>query len=497
MSMPTASQSENRIALLLKDERLFRQQCYLNGQWIDAADGVVLSIENPADGSILGTVPSLGAVETRQAIAAAERAWQEWRALSAKERSDLLQRWAALCLEHRDDLATIMTLEQGKPLAESKGEITYGTSFLQWFAEEARRVYGDVIPANRRDQRIVVLKQSVGVVAAITPWNFPNAMISRKAAAALAAGCTFIVKPAPETPFSALALAELADRAGIPAGVFNVITGDAIEIGAELTSNPAVRKLSFTGSTEVGRKLLEQCAPTIKKTSMELGGNAPFVIFADADLDKAVDGVMISKFRNGGQTCVCANRIFVEDAIYDAFTAKLHTPVQKLRVGNGLDKDITIGPLINHDALAKVEAHVADALVHGARVDCGGQRHPLGGTFYEPTILTNISPDSLLMKEETFGPVAPLVRFSSEEEVIRMSNDTEFGLACYFYTRDLNRAWRVAEALEYGMVGINEGLISTEVAPFGGVKQSGLGREGSKYGIEDYLEIKYLCFGIS
>lgn len=507
--MPTASptaspnadqdvtQRETALKLPIKDSSLFRQKCYIDGCWVDATSGQTVAVFNPAGGSLLGTVPSLSAAEARQAIAAAESAWQAWSALSAKERSDLIQRWAELCLEHRDDLAVIMTLEQGKPLTESKGEIVYGTSFLQWFAQEARRVYGDVIPANRRDQRIVVLKQPVGVVAAITPWNFPNAMITRKAGAALAAGCTIIVKPAPETPFSALALAELADRAGIPPGVFNVITGPAEEIGAELTSSPSVRKLSFTGSTEVGRKLLEQCAGTIKKTSMELGGNAPFVIFADADLDKAVEGVMISKFRNGGQTCVCANRIFVEDAIYEEFTAKLHEAVQKLCVGNGLDAGTTIGPLINQDALSKVEAHVADAVAHGARIDCGGARHALGGTFYQPTILVDVSPDSLLMKEETFGPVAPLVRFKTEEEVIRMSNVTEFGLACYFYTRDLNRAWRVAEALEYGMVGINEGLISTEVAPFGGIKQSGLGREGSKYGIEDYLEIKYLCFGIS
>ncbi len=495
--MPTASHDETKLTLPLKDERLFRQQCFIDGQWVNATDGAALTVENPAGASALGTVPSLGAAETRRAIAAAARALESWRSMSAKERSDLLHRWAGLCLEHRDDLATIMTLEQGKPLAESKGEINYGTSFIQWFAEEARRVYGDVIPSNRRDQRIVILKQPVGVVAAITPWNFPNAMITRKAGAALAAGCTIVVKPAPETPFSALALAELAERAGIPAGVFNVITGPAEEIGSELTSNPAVRKLSFTGSTEVGRKLLAQCAPTIKKTSMELGGNAPFVIFADADLDKAIDGVMIAKFRNGGQTCVCANRIFVEDAIYDRFAEKLRDAVANLRVGNGLESDITTGPLINQDALKKVEAHVADAVAHGASIQCGGTRHPLGGTFYEPTILVNVSPESLLMKEETFGPVAPLIRFKTEEDVIRMSNATEFGLACYFYTRDLNRAWRVAEALEYGMVGINEGLISTEVAPFGGIKQSGLGREGSKYGIEDYLEIKYLCFGLS
>ena len=496
-TMLTTSQNDKLATLLLKDRRLFRQQCYVDGQWIDAVDGTVFPVENPADSSVLGTVPSLGIAETRRAIGAAERAWESWRAISAKERSDALTRWAELCLEHRDDLATIMTLEQGKPLAEAKGEVTYGTSFIQWFAQEARRIYGDVISSNHRDQRIVVIKQPVGVVVAITPWNFPNAMITRKAAAALAAGCTVVVKPAPETPFSALALAELAERAGIPAGVFNVITGEATVIGPELTSNPAVRKLSFTGSTEVGRKLLEQCAGTIKKTSMELGGNAPFVIFADADLDKAVEGVMISKFRNGGQTCVCANRIFVEDGIYERFTQKLRVAVAALRVGNGLDKETSIGPLINQDALAKVEAHVADAVARGAKVDCGGERHALGGTFFQPTILVNVAPDSLLMREETFGPVAPLIRFTSEEEVIRMSNATEFGLACYFYTRDVNRAWRVAEALEYGMVGINEGLISTEVAPFGGIKQSGLGREGSKYGIEEYLEIKYLCFGIS
>jgi succinate-semialdehyde dehydrogenase/glutarate-semialdehyde dehydrogenase len=495
--MSTASQIDAAPAPSLNDRDLFRQQCFVNGEWVGADNGQEFSVDNPADGSTLGSVPSLGRAETRQAVAAAERAFESWRAVSAKERSDALRRWADLCLQHRNDLATIMTLEQGKPLAESKAEIAYGTSFLHWFAEEARRVYGDVIPSNRRDQRIVVLKQPVGVVAAITPWNFPNAMITRKVGPAVAAGCTIVVKPAPETPFSALALAELSTRAGIPAGVFNVITGPAEEVGGELTSNPSVRKLSFTGSTEVGRKLLAQCAPTIKKTSMELGGNAPFVVFVDADLDKAIEGVMIAKFRNGGQTCVCANRIFVEDGIYDEFAERLRDAVAKLRVGNGLENDVTVGPLINRDALEKVEAHIADAISHGARVISGGERHSLGGTFYQPTILTNVSSDSLLMREETFGPVAPLIRFSSEEDVIRMSNATEFGLACYFYTRDINRAWRVAEALEYGMVGINEGLISTEVAPFGGIKQSGLGREGSKYGIEDYLEIKYLSFGLS
>jgi succinate-semialdehyde dehydrogenase / glutarate-semialdehyde dehydrogenase len=495
--MLTTSHDATRKAFPLNDERLFRQQCFVDGQWVNAEDGSTFPVENPFDSSVLGTVPSLGAAETRRAIVAAEKALESWRSLTARERSEILTRWADLCLENRDDLATIMTLEQGKPLAEAKGEITYGTSFIQWFAQEARRVYGDVISSNRGDQRIVVIKQPVGVVVAITPWNFPNAMITRKAAAALAAGCTIVIKPAPETPFSALALAELAQRAGIPAGVFNVITGAATVVGGELTSNPAVRKLSFTGSTEVGRILLEQCAKTIKKTSLELGGNAPFVIFADADLDKAVQGVMISKFRNGGQTCVCANRIFVEDAVYDRFTEKLRAAVLALKVGNGMEKETAIGPLINQDALAKVETHVSDALHRGARVICGGERHSLGGTFYQPTILVDVSPESQLMKEETFGPVAPLIRFSSEEDVIRMCNATEFGLASYFYTRDINRAWRVAEAFEYGMVGINEGLISTEVAPFGGIKQSGLGREGSKYGIEEYLEIKYLCFGIS
>jgi len=495
--MLTTSRETARAALPLKDERLFRQQCFFDGEWVDATDGAVSSVENPFDVSVLGTVPSLGAAEAKRAIAAAERALDGWRSLTARERSEILTRWAGLCLENSDDLATIMTLEQGKPFAEAKGEIAYGTSFIEWFAQEARRVYGDVISSNRGDQRIVVIKQPVGVVVAITPWNFPNAMITRKAAAALAAGCTIVIKPAPETPFSALALAELAQRAGIPAGVFNVITGEATVVGREFTSNPVVRKLSFTGSTETGRILLEQCAKTIKKTSMELGGNAPFVIFADADLDKAVQGVMISKFRNGGQTCVCANRIFVEDTVYDSFTEKLRAAVLALKVGNGMEKDTAIGPLINQDALAKVETHVSDALDRGARVICGGKRHALGGTFYQPTILVDVSPESQLMKEETFGPVAPLIRFSSEEDVIRMCNATEFGLASYFYTRDINRAWCVAEALEYGMVGINEGLISTEVAPFGGIKQSGLGREGSKYGIEEYLEIKYLCFGVS
>jgi len=484
----------NTAALGLEDRNLLRQQCYVDGRWIgDPID----AIESPHNRQTLAYVPRFGASETEEAVLAAERALPAWRALSAKERSDALTRLADLCIEHQNDLGRILTLEQGKPLAEARGEIIYGTSFLQWFAGEARRAYGDSIPANARNRRILILKQPVGVVAAITPWNFPNAMITRKAGAALAAGCTIVIKPAPETPFSALALAELADRAGIPPGVFNVITGDAIAIGGVLTSSTTVRKLSFTGSTEVGRILLRQCADTIKKVSLELGGNAPFVIFEDADLDKAVEGVMVSKFRNAGQTCVCANRIFVHDAIYEDFTERLAKAVNGLKVGSGLDEGITIGPLINQEAVNKVVAHIDDALQRGATVHTGGSCHSLGGLFFQPTILVDVAPDSLLMSEETFGPVAPLIRFTSEEEVVRLCNDTESGLAAYFYTRDIGRIWRVAEALEYGMVGINEGLISTEVAPFGGVKQSGLGREGSKYGIEDYLEVKYLCFDIS
>ncbi|MGH9588244.1 MAG: NAD-dependent succinate-semialdehyde dehydrogenase, partial [Acidobacteriaceae bacterium] len=478
----------------LTDAGLFRQQCFVGGKWMGEGK---TTIENPHDGSALGQVPLFGAVETKLTIEAANAALPEWRARTAKERSDLLARWAALCRERVEDLARILTLEEGKPLAEARGEMNYGTGFLQWFAEEARRVYGDTILANTTRHRIVTLKQPVGVTAAITPWNFPHAMITRKAGPSLAAGCTMVVKPAPETPFSALALAELAQRAGIPAGVFNVITGDAVEIGKELTSNPIVRKLSFTGSTEVGRILLRECAGTIKKVTMELGGNAPFVIFDDAEMDKAIAGVVASKFRNAGQTCVCANRIFVQDGIYDAFAAKLNEAVSGLKVGNGLDEGVSIGPLINQQALDKVEAHVSDALGHGAKLVTGGARHELGGLYYQPTILTDVKPESLLMREETFGPVAPLILFRDEAEVVRMSNDTESGLAAYFYTRDVGRAWRVAEALEYGMVGINEGMISTEVAPFGGVKQSGLGREGSKYGIEEYLELKYLCFNIS
>ena len=483
------------VEIPIKDEKLFRQQCYVDGAWVSAEGGAVFAVTNPADGATIGTVPSFTATDTRRAVAAAEAAFPAWSAKTGKERSQILRRWFDLCMQNQDDLAVILTLEQGKPLAEARGEIAYGSSFIEWFAEEAKRVYGDVIPATAGDRRIVVIKQPIGVVAAITPWNFPNAMITRKGAAALAAGCTVVIKPAESTPYSALALAELAERAGMPKGVLNIVTGVPEVVGEVLTSSPVVRKLSFTGSTEVGRLLLRHCAGTVKKVSLELGGNAPFIIFADADLDRAVTGVMISKFRNGGQTCVCANRIFVEDSIYDAFTAKLQKAVGELVVGNGMSAGATIGPLIDQAAIDKVEEHVADALAHGAKVGCGGKRHALGGTFYEPTILLDVPAGTKLMNEETFGPVAPLTRFSTEQEVIAMSNDTEFGLAAYFYTKDIGRVWRVAEALEYGIVGINEGLISTEVAPFGGVKQSGIGREGSKYGIEDYIEVKYLCMG--
>ncbi len=479
----------------LADSALFREAGYIDGAWTAGESGKSLAVTNPATGKVLGSVPSMTRSDVARAVAAADRALPAWRARSARDRSSLLRKWFDLCLEHRDDLATILTSEQGKPLAEARGEILYGSAFIEWFAEEARRVYGDVIPANTPGRRLVVIKQPVGVVATITPWNFPNAMITRKVGAALAAGCTVVAKPASATPFSALALAELAERAGIPAGVFNVVTGSASVVGGELTSNPAVRKLSFTGSTEVGRTLLEQCAATIKKVSMELGGNAPFIVFDDADLESAVAGVMASKFRNAGQTCVCANRIFVQDGIYDRFSTMVAEAVQKLTVGDGLAPGVTIGPLIDAAAVSKVEEHIADALGHGAKVLLGGARHELGGTFFQPTILTDVPGGTKLMSEETFGPVAPLTRFTTEEEAVRLANDTEFGLASYFYTRDLARSWRVAEALEYGIVGINEGLISTEVAPFGGVKQSGLGREGSKYGIEDYLEVKYMHVG--
>lgn len=479
----------------LKNTSLFREACYINGKWVQADSGKAFDVINPFDGKRLGQVPECGESETRRAIEAANQAWGAWRGLSAKERSDLLWNWARLIDQNKEDLARLMTLEQGKPLAEARGEIDYANSFMKWFAEEGRRVYGDVIPSNKRHQHLVVIKQPVGVVAAITPWNFPAAMITRKIAPALAVGCTVVVKPAEETPLSALALAVLAEQAGIPAGVFNVVTGIPEAIGGEMTANPIVRKLSFTGSTAVGRVLMSECAPTIKKISLELGGNAPFIVFDDADLDAAVQGAIASKYRNTGQTCVCANRLFVQDAVYDKFSKKLVDAVKQLKVGNGLDADVQQGPLINAAALKKVQTHIEDALSKGAKLLFGGKPHKLGGLFFEPTVLAEANSSMLLAREETFGPVAPLFRFKTEDEVIQMSNNTEFGLASYFYSNNLDRVWRVAEALEYGMVGINAGIISTEVAPFGGVKESGMGREGSKYGIEPYVEIKYLCMG--
>ena len=479
----------------LNDSSLFRQQAYINGVWCDADDGAAISVTNPATGEQFGTVPKMGAAETRRAIAAADAAWQGWRRKTAKERSSILRTWHELMLANADDLAQIMTLEQGKPLAEAKGEITYAASFIEWFAEEGKRTYGDTIPSPSSANRIVVTKEAIGVCAAITPWNFPAAMITRKAGPALAAGCPMVLKPAEATPYSALALAVLAERAGIPAGIFSVLTGDPRAIGAEMTSNPTVRKISFTGSTAVGRLLMAQSAPTIKKLSLELGGNAPFIVFDDADLDAAVEGAMASKYRNAGQTCVCANRLYVQDGVYDAFAEKLVAAVAKLKVGNGLEAGVTQGPLIDDNAIKKVEQHIADASAKGGRVALGGKRHALGHSFFEPTVLLDATPEMLVAREETFGPLAPLFRFKTEEDVIGMANDTEFGLASYFYSRDIGRIWRVAERLESGMVGINTGLISNEVAPFGGVKQSGLGREGSHYGIDDYLVIKYLCMG--
>ena len=462
---------------------------------MDAQDGAVIEVNNPATGSVLGTVPGLATEDTRRAIAAADAAWPEWRAMTGKERAVILRRWFELMMENQEDLAVLMTTEQGKPLAESRGEIAYAASFIEWFAEEGKRVYGDTMPHPLRGKRIVVLKQPIGVVAAITPWNFPAAMITRKCAPALAAGCTVVSKPASQTPYTALALAELAERAGMPKGVFNVITGPSAVIGAELTSNPTVRKLGFTGSTEVGKALMAQCAGTVKKVSLELGGNAPFIVFDDADLDAAVAGAMASKYRNTGQTCVCANRVLVQDAVYDAFAEKMVDAVGKLKVGNGLEDGVQQGPLIDMRAVEKVEFHIADATQKGAQVVAGGSRHALGGTFFEPTLLTQMTPEMAVANEETFGPVAPLFRFHDEEEAIRMANDTEFGLAAYFYSRDIGCIWRVSEALEYGIVGVNEGIISNEVAPFGGMKESGIGREGSRYGIDEFLEIKYLCMG--
>ena len=482
-------------SLPLKDKSLFRQQCYINGQWADADSGKTIDVTNPATGELLGTIPLMGAAETRRAIEAANAAWGPWRKKTAKERANILRKWFNLMMENQDDLAILMTAEQGKPMAESKGEIAYAASFIEWFAEEGKRIYGDVIPAHQPDKRIIVTKEPIGVVAAITPWNFPAAMITRKAGPALAAGCPIVLKPATQTPFSALALAELAHRAGVPAGIFSVVTGAASAIGGEMTGNPIVRKLTFTGSTEIGKVLMQQCAGTVKKVSMELGGNAPFIVFDDADLDAAVEGAIASKFRNTGQTCVCANRLLVQDGVYDVFAAKLASAVAKLKVGDGLKGETQQGPLIDMKAVAKVEEHIADATSKGARIIAGGKRHNLGGSFFEPTILADVTPKMAVAKEETFGPVAPLFRFKTETEAVQMANDTEFGLAAYFYSRDLARVWRVAEQVEYGIVGINTGIISTEVAPFGGVKESGIGREGSKYGIEDFLEVKYMCMG--
>ncbi|ODT68638.1 MAG: succinate-semialdehyde dehydrogenase (NADP(+)) [Pelagibacterium sp. SCN 63-23] len=479
----------------LKDPSLLRQAAYIGGDWIRADTGKSIPVTNPATGETIGNVPDLGEEETRRAIEAAEVARRSWAARTAKQRSDLLRAWFDLMIANRDDLAAILTAEQGKPLAEAKGEITYGASFIEWFAEEARRINGDIIPGHQPDKRIMVLKQPIGVVAAITPWNFPNAMITRKVGPALAAGCAMVLKPASQTPFSAIALAVLAERAGLPAGLFSVVTGSARVIGAEMTSNILVRKLTFTGSTEVGAELYRQCAPSIKKLGLELGGNAPFIVFDDADLDAAVEGALIAKFRNNGQTCVCANRLYVQDKVYDAFAERLAGAVSGLNVGNGFDEGVALGPLIDHKAVEKVEEHIADALGKGGAVAAGGKRHALGGTFFEPTVITGVTPAMAVAREETFGPVAPLFRFTDEADVIAQANDTEFGLASYFYARDLSRVWRVAEALEYGMVGVNTGLISTAEAPFGGMKSSGLGREGSRYGIEEFTELKYVCLG--
>ena len=482
--------------LALNDPSLLVEAALVGADWVGADDAATATtILNPATGEPVGRVPDLGAEDTQKAIEAARLAQNDWAAKTAKERANILRRWFELMMENQEDLARILTAEQGKPLAEARGEIGYGASFLEWFSEEARRSYGDVIPGHQADKRIVVIKQPIGVVAAITPWNFPNAMITRKAGPALAAGCAMVLKPAPQTPFSAMAMALLAQRAGLPDGLISVITGDAEAIGGVMTSSPVVRKLTFTGSTAVGAKLYADCAPTIKKLGLELGGNAPFIVFDDADIDAAVEGAIISKYRNNGQTCVCANRIYVHEAVYDAFAEKLSAKISQLKTGNGMDEGITFGPLINEAALAKVEAHVADAKAKGANILLGGDRHELGGTFYQPTILTDVTSDMLVTSEETFGPVAPLFKFSDEDDVIAAANDTEFGLCAYFYARDMARIWRVSEALESGIVGINTGIISTEIAPFGGVKSSGLGREGSHFGLDEFMELKYLCMG--
>jgi succinate-semialdehyde dehydrogenase/glutarate-semialdehyde dehydrogenase len=481
--------------LQLKDPTLLRQQAYINGEWLDADNGATLAVTNPATGEQIGTIPLMGAAETKRAIAAANAAWPAWRKKSAKERAVILRKWNDLILENTEDLAQMMTAEQGKPLAESRGEVTYGASFIEWFGEEAKRVAGETLASPWPDRRLLVTKEPIGVCAAITPWNFPIAMITRKAGPALAAGCPMVLKPAEATPYCALALAVLAERAGVPAGVFSVVTGAPKEIGGEMTSNPTVRKLTFTGSTAVGKLLMQQSASTIKKLSLELGGNAPFIVFDDADLDAAVEGALASKYRNAGQTCVCANRIYVQDGVYDRFADKLVAAVAKLKVGNGVEPDVTQGPLIDEKAVQKVEQHVADALAKGGRLLAGGKRHALGHGFFEPTVIADISNDMIVATEETFGPLAPLFRFKTDEEAVELANNTEFGLASYFYSRDIGRIWRVAEGLESGMVGVNTGLISNEIAPFGGVKQSGLGREGSHYGLDDFLVIKYICLG--
>jgi len=483
-------------SLSLKDPSLLETRAYVDGGWIEAASGEMFPVTNPADGSLLGNVPDLSRIDARSAIEAAHAAWAGWRDKTAKERAAVMRKWFELIMANQEDLAQLMTAEQGKPLAEARGEVAYGASFIEWFAEEAKRIYGDTIPGHAPGKRIVVLKQPVGVVASITPWNFPLAMITRKVAPAIAVGCTVVIKPAEDTPLSALALAVLAERAGFPRGVINVVTSaDPVEVGDELATNPLVRKISFTGSTEVGKLLMAKAAGTVKKVSLELGGNAPFIVFDDADLDAAVQGALASKYRNAGQTCVCANRFLVQAGVYDAFAIKLSEAVRGFKVGPGLGGEANMGPLINVQAVEKVERHIADAVEKGAKIVLGGKRHALGGTFFEPTVLTGVTPDMLVAGEETFGPVAPLFRFQTEEEAIRLANDTTAGLAAYFYSRDIGRVWRVAEALEYGIVGINEGIISTEVAPFGGIKQSGIGREGSKYGVDDFLETKYLCLG--
>ncbi|WP_374593741.1 NAD-dependent succinate-semialdehyde dehydrogenase [Sphingosinicella sp.] len=475
---------------------LLREACYIDGEWVKADSGETIKVTNPATGEVLGTVPNCGAAEAKHAVEAANRAWPVWRAKTAKERASILRRWYEIIMANQEELARLLTLEQGKSLAEARGEIAYGASFIEWYAEEGKRLYGDVIPGHMADKRIVVLKQPIGVAAAITPWNFPNAMITRKAGPALAAGCPIVLKPAAETPFSAIALAVLAEEAGLPKGIFNVLTGKASAIGGELTSNPIVRKLSFTGSTEIGRLLMRQSAETIKKLSLELGGNAPFIVFDDADVDAAVVGAMASKYRNSGQTCVCSNRLYVQAGVYDEFVEKLAAAAAKLKVGSGLEAGTEQGPLINMAAVEKVEQHIADATGKGAKILAGGKRHALGGTFFEPTVLANVTQDMLVAHEETFGPLAPVIRFETEDEAIAMANDSEFGLASYFYSNNLSRVWRVAEAIESGMVCVNSGILSTEVAPFGGVKQSGLGREGSRYGIDEYVEMKYLCLTI-